>query len=250
MSTGREVYPRVCRGTSPTLYSATVSKGLSPRVQGNLAFQYHVPVLPGSIPACAGEPAPRSTSGMMSTVYPRVCRGTPRPHAIQPFERPAGVYPRVCRGTGENLTFYRTLEGLSPRVQGNRAERGRGRHVVRSIPACAGEPGSCKTPRRGCRVYPRVCRGTSWFGITHTLLAGLSPRVQGNHGVRLQYLGVQGSIPACAGEPGRCRRFRTARWVYPRVCRGTHIASHKRASAEGLSPRVQGNQTWGMIYRF
>ena len=53
------VYPRVCGGTSASLYSRVGARGLSPRVRGNhnasLCHQPHH----GSIPACAGEPLRR-----------------------------------------------------------------------------------------------------------------------------------------------------------------------------------------------
>ena len=75
------------------------------------------------------------------------------------------VYPRVCGGT-------------TGTVRGAVVPKG-------SIPACAGEPA----------VY--FCRGTS--GV-----AGLSPRVRGNH-----LLHVYAASP---------------RWVYPRVCGGTAFA--------------------------
>ena len=50
-------------------------------------------------------------------------------------------------------------------------------------------------------VYPRVCGGTrnAWLdGLKHS---GLSPRVRGNLAGVAQQIAVQGSIPACAGEP-------------------------------------------------
>ena len=52
------------------------------------------------------------------------------------------------------------------------------------------------------RVYPRVCGGTQPGHCKDCLLAGLSPRVRGNHdGERILIL-LTRSIPACAGEPG------------------------------------------------
>ena len=57
--------------------------------------------------------------------------------------------------------------------------------MLRSIPACAGEPP---------------------IGVGHSPVRhgdGLSPRVRGNHRVSstLEFLYSNGSIPACAGEP-------------------------------------------------
>ena len=50
-----------------------------------------------------------------------------------------------------------------------------------------------------------------------------------------------GSIPACAGEPGRARTPAGRGQVYPRVCGGTSPGEPLPALPAGLSPRVRGN---------
>ena len=50
------VYPRVCGGTRPHRQHQCHSRGLSPRVRGNQYTGTVVVLVPGSIPACAGEP--------------------------------------------------------------------------------------------------------------------------------------------------------------------------------------------------
>ena len=50
------VYPRVCGGTVTRSHSTRWTPGLSPRVRGNRLFPRGHQRLPGSIPACAGEP--------------------------------------------------------------------------------------------------------------------------------------------------------------------------------------------------
>ena len=52
---------------------------------------------------------------------------------------------------------------------------------------------------------------------------------------------LDGSIPACAGEPGlwTCTPYRHT--VYPRVCGGTSANRSMSRLALGLSPRVRGN---------
>ena len=53
---------------------------------------------------------------------------------------------------------------------------------------------------------------------------------------------MNGSIPAHAGEPSRCRtRTRSAR-VYPRACGGTSRCGWPGRTTTGLSPRMRGNQ--------
>ena len=55
---------------------------------------------------------------------------------------------------------------------------------------------------------------------------------------------MEGSIPACAGEPliesSKPENIR----VYPRVCGGTHSGRMGGLARPGLSPRVRGNPFW------
>ena len=111
------VYPRVCGGTRISAMSSSARAGLSPRVRGNLRDLSRRTVVARSIPACAGEPAPRS-------------RSTARTR----------VYPRVCGGTIEREDTPRDAEGLSPRVRGNPCMAPCCERQGGSIPACAGEP--------------------------------------------------------------------------------------------------------------
>ena len=71
----------------------------------------------GSIPACAGEPGAASSPLRPPRVYPRLCGGT--------------------RSRADNLLCPR---GLSPPVRGNRGIQTTALALMRSIPACAGEP--------------------------------------------------------------------------------------------------------------
>ena len=75
---GRWVYPRVCGGTTHPDVGRLSEWGLSPRVRGNRAARHRAGRVPGSIPACAGEPRSRRAQGSIATVYPRVCGGTRR----------------------------------------------------------------------------------------------------------------------------------------------------------------------------
>ena len=173
-----EVYPRVCGGTKASLYAAQAAAGLSPRVRGNLKCSACRIALPGSIPACAGEPNRRRTQHRGMEVYPRVCGGTILPSQAQ--GRRCGLSPRV-RGNPHPVAGYQPRRG--------------------SIPACAGEPAGWSGRRRLRGVYPRVCGGT-WAASMAALSAlGLSPRVRGNPAGVGVGVGASRSIPACAGEP-------------------------------------------------
>ena len=131
--------------------------------------------------------------------------------------------------------------GLSPRVRGNRQWLHSFTMMLRSIPACAGEPSMVALLHDDVEVYPRVCGGTGTAALHYQSLPGLSPRVRGNRNCRVALSIAAGSIPACAGEPelprctiNRCR-------VYPRVCGGTSNRGSDAIYMQGLSPRVRGN---------
>ena len=213
------VYPRVCGGTADIIFVCQPAKGLSPRVRGNHPTPTQTPTGTGSIPACAGEPWPSSSTKSKSRVYPRVCGGT------------------IAGGRGGIAA-----DGLSPRVRGNPAGGRPGRGARRSIPACAGEPRHCRRGGRRWPVYPRVCGGTMELLAAAKSDIGLSPRVRGNPNLWRGRRPRWGSIPACAGEPEFVAGAAPPVGVYPRVCGGTWLGQRVNEVAQGLSPRVRGNR--------
>ena len=223
---GFRVYPRVCGGTGRLLVLLGGLEGLSPRVRGNPHQRPPVGLQIGSIPACAGEPS-------------RACSRS----------RNQRVYPRVCGGTFYLARISRYARGLSPRVRGNPPARRCGIPFPRSIPACAGEPGT--TPRNTARpgVYPRVCGGTSRTRPPQPLDGGLSPRVRGNPAAAACHTRRRRSIPACAGEPPRCRAHPRGHPVYPRVCGGTVRRGIKDSVLARSIPACAGEPT-GLHFRF
>ena len=111
------VYPRACGGTAAWQVGHSTVRGLSPRVRGNHCGHGEILLLDGSIPARAGEPSPRARPRTSGRVYPRACGGT-----VPPLGRDMLV------------------QGLSPRVRGNRAGENIFAGGIGSIPARAGEP--------------------------------------------------------------------------------------------------------------
>ena len=172
----------------------------------------------GSIPACAGEPSTLQGQSNGNTVYPRVCGGTSASCQCSPTE-----------------------QGLSPRVRGNPPNVVVRCLLIRSIPACAGEPHAALSNEIGGWVYPRVCGGTLLGDSAIDGCRGLSPRVRGNPYAAPPALGEVGSIPACAGEPSGRVKNRSSPTVYPRVCGGTGFFNIAWHGYPGLSPRVRGN---------
>ena len=210
----------MCGGTAFSSGEVTIIQGLSPRVRGNRQEGDPEAVLVGSIPACAGEPSRGWARWLQSAVYPRVCGGT-------------------CAA----LSAGGNLWGLSPRVRGNLRRLPVHPHQHGSIPACAGEPSRARGRRAAIRVYPRVCGGTGAGPSPPADNHGLSPRVRGNRCLRVADRAIDGSIPACAGEPRGHRSGSPRHGVYPRVCGGTSKSTRETRSPRGLSPRVRGNLT-------
>ena len=64
--------------------------------------------------------------------------------------------------------------------------------------------------------------GGTWSAVIFGCgYAGLSPRVRGNLGISLLWVGWSRSIPACTGEPELCHKKPPLLSVYPRVYGGT-----------------------------
>ena len=213
-----KVYPRVCGGTRRPVPVLSLAAGLSPRVRGNPPTTPTTPKVPGSIPACAGEPRNRLLRA----------RQTP-------------VYPRVCGGTNVIVQSIIISKGLSPRVRGNPYFMSYSSIRLWSIPACAGEPTTPYHSIKKLSVYPRVCGGTPDAAPDFVLPLGLSPRVRGNRSCMNFLIRRRRSIPACAGEPLYCSVNGNVIKVYPRVCGGTLNTPSDTSASAGLSPRVRGN---------
>ena len=172
------VYPRACGGTSWCNRSTGSRWGLSPRVRGNHWSNHVQKANRGSIPARAGEPS-------TPTFPTSTCR----------------VYPRACGGTFPVGDAGELLDGLSPRVRGNRKNARPTGMRSGSIPARAGEPLRIQPRPVMSTVYPRACGGTSSQSTKPAGGRGLSPRVRGNQRAGVNRMAMAGSIPARAGEP-------------------------------------------------
>ncbi len=212
------VDPRVCGGATAQSPSPVCPGGRSPRVRGSLREDALAVLRAGSIPACAGEPAPVAAVSRSCRVDPRVCGG--------------------ARGRREDAPQG---SGRSPRVRGSPPLGRVPPQQPGSIPACAGEPPAAPAGRAGRRVDPRVCGGAAMISPWRTVSGGRSPRVRGS----LDRLGRsetrRGSIPACAGEPASPPTGRSPCGVDPRVCGGAAKVTPEPESVTGRSPRVRGS---------
>ena len=280
----RSVHPRVCGETPRQPAHVGAHAGPSPRVRGNLDLRRQLPARIRSIPACAGKPDCAPKWSCVWRVHPRVCGETvtmtrttpwlmgPSPRvrgnpsfsstktsaarsipacAGKPSPRrgrsPAGrVHPRVCGETVSCAHDHVPGTGPSPRVRGNRRRGRRSSSRAGSIPACAGKPAAATRPVTAWRVHPRVCGETSARDRQPDPRPGPSPRVRGNLLHQLAGHARWGSIPACAGKPGRSAIRGAGTGVHPRVCGETCHSSARTEVTPGPSPRVRGNQEFSV----
>ena len=128
------VHPRVCGEHFIPENASTRPFGSSPRVRGTRLRLFFRTLLPGFIPACAGN-----------TPYP--CRRTSL----------SAVHPRVC---GEHYVGYVLTcpaTGSSPRVRGTPCVSFKPYPLSRFIPACAGNTLITCPSLSLYPVHPRVC---------------------------------------------------------------------------------------------
>ena len=133
------------------------------------------------------------------------------------------------------------VTGPSPRVRGSRAQDPRAVRAHGSIPACAGKPPGAPCTCTPTRVHPRVCGEAPAGTSTPILTEGPSPRVRGSRRLPRPAGGPAGSIPACAGKPGKSCASASKRRVHPRVCGEAMLSVGETRPCRGPSPRVRGS---------
>ena len=209
----------MCGGAIAAVSPPSVLAGRSPRVRGGHRILQRQRAARGSIPACAGEPTVLLSWYLLHGVDPRVCGGAQTSHM-----------PRFLRW------------GRSPRVRGSPMMCIGARLIVRSIPACAGEPQRCHEPSKRQGVDPRVCGGAFLAPSLAQRALGRSPRVRGSLAIAESLGWNCGSIPACAGEPHAHLALVPYHQVDPRVCGGAYPRMIHAPRHKGRSPRVRGSQ--------
>ena len=131
-------------------------------------------------------------------------------------------------------------KGLSPRGRGKPTLCQPAGRRGRSIPAWAGETGSCPSVWSWGTVYPRVGGGNPSVEQANAQWEGLSPRGRGKPLRRAGQRPVGGSIPAWAGETISRIHKTGVHMVYPRVGGGNRICRWWSPRRTGLSPRGRG----------
>ena len=202
----RRDHPRVC-GEHNLIKSFVDGKtGSSPRVRGTPRTNRPHNLMPGIIPACAGNTQSLLLFGCRIVdaevvdefgIIP-ACAGNT--HCMTPTSAVSWDHPRVC---GEHvITSANKAEasGSSPRVRGTLRIVRRFSTCQGIIPACAGNTGrsSCAAP--GLGDHPRVCGEHIALVPAEPVVVGSSPRVRGTQfstGLSTENTGI---IPACAGN--------------------------------------------------
>ena len=221
-------HPRVCGEHMVSTRKIFQPSGSSPRVRGTHTTVLLPVLLPGIIPACAGN--------------------TPRTTRAPPTRRD---HPRVC---GEHITLGAAktgTRGSSPRVRGTPTPKTPAAERFGIIPACAGNTRGPRRCGRACRDHPRVCGEHQWPRLFWLHHSGSSPRVRGTLAHDSGRVIVCGIIPACAGNTWGARVCGFSNWDHPRVC-GEHLGTLHNAMLDvGSSPRVRGTHImmypWSLI---
>ena len=151
-----------------------------------------------------------------------------------------GVHPRACGGNVHGMNTQMVASGPSPRVRGKPRRHHRGRRCEGSIPARAGETGSCPCISTINTVHPRACGGNLPGTVLSVTGHGPSPRVRGKHPVSVSRRVQRGSIPARAGETGLALTYGIWSRVHPRACGGKRLGRPLRPSDRGVHPRACG----------
>ncbi len=137
--------------------------------------------------------------------------------------------------------------GSSPRVRGTRVAQQDELHVLRFIPARAGNASLVCPARITPAVHPRACGERMSGAHTNRRDRGSSPRVRGTRYFCQCASGQNRFIPARAGNARGRRSFLGCASVHPRACGERVSAPKRKISTSGSSPRVRGTHVLPML---
>ena len=130
--------------------------------------------------------------------------------------------------------------GSSPRVRGTGRRARDGAHIVRFIPAGAGNSMSMPACATCWPVHPRGCGEQTRPMRSASIAAGSSPRVRGTERPRRRADQRGRFIPAGAGNRARAVSDPPTDPVHPRGCGEQHLVWDDAHGDDGSSPRVRG----------
>ena len=189
------VHPRACGEHLEKVERMQFKAGSSPRLRGTRPLKPCIVGNQRFIPAPAGNTSSLPTNSRAPAVHPRACgehgkgpvrypfhtgssprlRGTrlrearaceavrfiPAPAGNTPTCAPSAlnrpVHPRACGEHRDALRSMREGFGSSPRLRGTRLAAALGKHMIRFIPAPAGNTPATPARRIAPPVHPRAC---------------------------------------------------------------------------------------------
>ena len=149
-------------------------------------------------------------------------------------------HPRVC---GEHLTIPEDAlltAGSSPRMRGTLFSQKVSMSEERIIPAYAGNTKDYRKHTPHIRDHPRVCGEHLPDTLTTSKPEGSSPRMRGTPIMGPAGTGLDGIIPAYAGNTVRMACLSSARRDHPRVCGEHSSVAVMEQPGMGSSPRMRG----------
>ena len=243
---------------SSSAWGNSTPTGLSPRGRGTPRLPMLARCSWGSIPAWAGNPMNVTPWALTIMVYPRV--GGEPVHLPPTSPSGPGLSPRG-RGTRELPSYSGSFQRSIPAWAGNPCRRELGASRKRVYPRVGGEPGSADGAAVGAWgsipawagnpecprgrpsipwVYPRVGGEPVSLDQPPHGGSGLSPRGRGTPRYGQAESWDERSIPAWAGNPGKCDVSRKGKGVYPRVGGEPVCDVDDEGRLVGLSPRGRG----------
>ena len=252
--------------------------GSSPHVRGTRVPSVDVQIIPGIIPACAGNTSGRAWRRMNARDHPRMCgehastckemlgRVGSSPHVRGTHEAvvvshvssgiipacagntfnisirllPLGDHPRMCGEHHEEPLDGLQTAGSSPHVRGTPFPLNGERQNRGIIPACAGNTHNCPCSSQHTGDHPRMCGEHETSLTVLNISTGSSPHVRGTRRGHGFAVVPQGIIPACAGNTHRARAGRRQPRDHPRMCGEHMIWKAIEETGTGSSPHVRG----------
>ena len=173
----RTDHPRACGANSLTHHFFFYATGSSPRMRGKHVRDRHRPPGPRIIPAHAGQTQPIPW---------------PRP--------PPSDHPRACGANSPVRSVVCATVGSSPRMRGKRSGNRPTIHLLRIIPAHAGQTWQLRQGTRRQPDHPRACGANGRVPEIAWTDDGSSPRMRGKHGFGEGVEHAVRIIPAHAGQ--------------------------------------------------
>ena len=253
-------HPRRCGEHRAIGQHQRVYEGSSPQVRGTRVPRDVVGDLAGLIPAGAGNTSCPAPTGRPTGAHPRRCgehppghRGHGRHVGSSPQVRgtrpgaehrvvgvgliPAGAgntgqlgspawpsraHPRRCGEHRWGAHLGLSGDGSSPQVRGTRPRSWRPPQLLGLIPAGAGNTRIRIDDPEIVRAHPRRCGEHVHAAEITNDDSGSSPQVRGTPQALDVGAGVEGLIPAGAGNTPTATSSRTTRRAHPRRC-GEHV---------------------------